>query len=159
MTIRCLFVMVQQCQLTLCLHPHLKALSKPTKLAAVAVVLIDDAVLFAAAAVGQALPLEGDGLNHGDPARARTHTHTGRHAHTYTHTRTHARTHTHTQAGTHTRIHTQEPMHTNTYTGRQAHTYTHTRTHAHTYTHMYTGLCRGMWEEMNNSIIMFSYFH
>ena len=47
--------MVKLCQLTLCLHPHLKALSKPTELAAVAVMLIDDAVLFAAAAVGQAL--------------------------------------------------------------------------------------------------------
>ena len=47
--------MVQECQLTLCLHPHLKALSKPTELAAVAVMLIDDAVLFATATVGQAL--------------------------------------------------------------------------------------------------------
>lgn len=42
--------------LTLSLHPHLQTLPQPAELAAVAVVLVDDAVLFAAAAVGQALP-------------------------------------------------------------------------------------------------------
>lgn len=43
-------------RLTLGLHPHLKAFSKPTELAAVTVVFVDDAVLFTAAAVGQVLP-------------------------------------------------------------------------------------------------------
>lgn len=44
------------CKLTLSLHPHLKAFPQPTELAAIAVVFVDDAVLFTAAAVGQVLP-------------------------------------------------------------------------------------------------------
>lgn len=45
-----------RCQLTLSFHPHLQAFPQPTELAAIAVVFIDDAVLFTAAAVGQILP-------------------------------------------------------------------------------------------------------
>lgn len=44
------------CTLTLSLHPHLKAFSQPTELAAIAVVFVDDAVLLTAAAVSQILP-------------------------------------------------------------------------------------------------------
>ena len=42
--------------LTVSLHPHVKAFLQPTELAAIAVVFVDDAVLFTAAAVGQVLP-------------------------------------------------------------------------------------------------------
>lgn len=42
--------------LTLHLHAHLQALLQPAELAAVAVVLVDDAVLATPTAVGQILP-------------------------------------------------------------------------------------------------------
>lgn len=44
------------CKLTLSLHPHLKAFPQPAVLATIAVVFVDDAVLFATAAVAQVLP-------------------------------------------------------------------------------------------------------
>lgn len=43
-------------KLTLSLHPHLKAFPQSAVLATIAMVFVDDAVLFAAAAVGQVLP-------------------------------------------------------------------------------------------------------
>lgn len=43
-------------KLTLSLHPHLKAFPQSAELAAIAVVFVDDTVLFTAAAVGQVLP-------------------------------------------------------------------------------------------------------
>lgn len=43
------------CKLTLSLHSHRKTFPQPTELAAISVVLVDDAVLFAAAAVRQVL--------------------------------------------------------------------------------------------------------
>lgn len=49
-------VLEEECKLTLGLHPHLKAFHQPTELAAIAVVFVDDAVLAAAAAIGQVLP-------------------------------------------------------------------------------------------------------
>ena len=48
-------------RLTIHLHPHFQALPQPTELAAVAVVFVDDAILVAAATVGEVLsdtPLE-----------------------------------------------------------------------------------------------------
>lgn len=54
------FVYMFSCRLldslTVSLHPHAKAFPQPTELAAIAVVFVDDAVLFTATAVGQVLP-------------------------------------------------------------------------------------------------------
>lgn len=47
---------MSQYKLTISFHPHFKAFLQPTELAAVAVMFVDDTVLFTAAAVGQTLP-------------------------------------------------------------------------------------------------------